>query len=59
MRQYESAETFFKGRNVPNLLYLSRTWYDFANRSSNYSAMGKALSYAQKVSLVPIDRVRG
>jgi RNA polymerase-associated protein CTR9 len=47
--QYEAAEGYFKGRNVPNLLYLSRTWYASANRDLNYSAMGKALYYAQKV----------
>lgn len=48
--QYEAAENYFKGRNVSNLLYLSRTWYAWANRDSNVSAMNKALSYAQKVS---------
>lgn len=50
-RQYEAAENQFKGRNVSNLLYLSRAWYAYATRDSNYSAMGKSLAYAQRVSL--------
>lgn len=37
---------------MANLLYLSRTWYASANRDMNYSAMGKALAFAQKVRRV-------
>ena len=50
--QYEAAENHFKGRNVSNLLYLSRAWYAYATRDSNYSAMGKSLAYAQRVSRI-------
>ena len=51
MQQYEAAENHFKGRNVSNLVYLSRAWYAYATRDLNYSAMGKSLAYAQRVRL--------
>ena len=53
--QYEAALNTFKGRNASVLLYLARTWYAFATRESNSSAMSKALGYCQRVRSLPLD----
>ncbi|CAD6588341.1 MAG: hypothetical protein TREMPRED_005031, partial [Tremellales sp. Tagirdzhanova-0007] len=57
IQSYEAALIIYKGRNVSVLLYLARSWYAFANRESNFSAMSKALSYCQRaMHLQPADR---
>ena len=47
--QYEAASSSFGGKNVSVLLYLSRAWYAYANRETNFSAMARALGYCQQV----------
>ena len=39
-----------KNQDWQILMYLCRAYYAFASKTANYSAMGKALSYAQRVS---------
>jgi hypothetical protein len=54
IHQYEAASNSYKGKNVSVLLYLSRAWYAYATRESNYSAMSKSLDYSQQVSTLPL-----
>ncbi|GMK55590.1 hypothetical protein CspeluHIS016_0206460 [Cutaneotrichosporon spelunceum] len=54
---YGSALSAANGRNVPILLYLCRAWFSYANKETNFSAMGQALHYAQRaMHLQPSDR---
>lgn len=54
---YGAALNAFGGRKVAVLLYLCRAWYAYANKESNFSAMGQALNYAQKaMHIQPSDR---
>lgn len=54
---YGSALSAANGRSVPILLYLCRAWFSYANKETNFSAMGQALHYAQRaLHLQPSDR---
>ncbi|BEI92846.1 uncharacterized protein CcaverHIS019_0504740 [Cutaneotrichosporon cavernicola] len=54
---YGSALSAANGRSVPILLYLCRAWFSYANKETNFSAMGQALHYAQRaMHLQPSDR---
>lgn len=49
IESYETAnKRFFEGRNVANLLCLSRAWYAKANKDQSFAAMRTALKYAQQ-----------
>lgn len=54
---YGSALSASNGRSVSILLYLCRAWFSYANKETNFSAMGQALHYAQRaMHLQPSDR---
>lgn len=47
--QYGAASEMTKNQDWQILMYLCRAYYSFALKSTSYAAMGKALSYAQRV----------
>lgn len=54
---YGSSLSAANGRSVPILLYMCRAWFSYANKETNFSAMGQALHYAQRaMHLQPSDR---
>ncbi|TYJ55344.1 hypothetical protein B9479_003959 [Cryptococcus floricola] len=57
IQSYGTASNAYGGKDVSTLLYLARAWYALATRTSNFSAMSKALAYSQTAfHLLPSDR---
>ncbi|KAJ9105261.1 hypothetical protein QFC21_001628 [Naganishia friedmannii] len=57
IESYGAASEMSKNQDWQVLMYLCRAYYAFASKTSNYSAMGKALSYAQRAMQVkPQDK---
>ncbi|KAJ9120877.1 hypothetical protein QFC22_002812 [Naganishia vaughanmartiniae] len=57
IESYGAASEMTKNQDWQILMYLCRAYYAFASKTSNYSAMGKALSYAQRAMQVkPQDK---
>ncbi|KAF8334987.1 uncharacterized protein EI90DRAFT_3144919 [Cantharellus anzutake] len=48
IENYETAsQRYYQGQNVSVLMYLARTWFAKANKSSSFAAMRQALKFAQ------------